>query len=454
MFGLTGRILFSFWLTLILVVLSLVIIFISQKSSDHDHHTMPPIKISETLTLKLVSEDYDQVRSWFSQQSPKDIRRLYIVKNGKEILNRSLPEVLERIDRKLSIDNPFIHKERRGYIFIGRQLLLPNSENVHILIKSPHRKPPLHHIIADQWLGVVLSAFIISGLISYLLALYIMKPISHFRKATQKLASGDLSIRVQDDIKRGRGEISLLAQDFDHMANKLDRTISSHKHLIQDISHELRSPVARLQLALELCKKRMNIPDDQVDIQRIEKECEQLNTIINTLLNLPAYELDPLLAFQNTVDLKELITQICLDLNFVHQDKPIHLNLPDSPIPLIEANEQLLRSAIENIFKNAQYYHQGSQAIDVNLTHQDNHLIITCSDNGPGVSTDKLAEIFKPFYRISEARERSSGGHGLGLAISKRSIELHGGVIKAKNNIPQGLIVSVTLPLKASPTKI
>ena len=250
-FGLTGRILFSFWLTLLLVVLSMVLIFIAQKD-EHTLQRMPPIQTAETLSLKLLSENYASVTNWFRTQSPRDKRRIFITNNGEEILNRPLPKPLFRINSNLSPTHPFIHHKRKGYVFVGRYLLLPDGHNVNMLIRNRDHKPPLHSIMADQWFVFVLAAILISGLISYLLALYIIKPITVLRKATQKLASGDLSIRVQDDMKGQHGEISLLAHDFDHMADRLEKTISSHKHLIQDISHELRSPVARLQLALEL----------------------------------------------------------------------------------------------------------------------------------------------------------------------------------------------------------
>ena len=445
-FGLTGRILFSFWMTLLLVVLAMVIIFISQKNNDDSLQRMPPIKTGETLTLKLLSEEYSHVREWFMQQAERDVRRIFVIKDSQEILQRRLPPPLQRINSHLSNDHPFIHRKREGFVYVGRHLLLPDSKRVNILFRSPDFRPPMHHIIAEQWLGFIISAILISGLISYLLALYIIKPIMLLRQATQKLASGDLSIRVQDDIKGRHGEVSLLAQDFDNMADKLERTISSHKHLIQDISHELRSPVARLQLALELSKKRLNISDDQVDIQRIEKECEQINTIINTLLNLPAYELEPSLAFMDEVNVSELLNDICNDLNYTNPHKPIVLQDETQAQHQLLANGQLLRSAIENVLKNAQYYHQGDQPIEVSLIYHHQSLEILCCDDGPGVDDAQLEEIFKPFYRISQARERSSGGYGLGLAISKRTIELHNGRIHATNRKPHGLCVSMTLP--------
>ena len=449
-FGLTGRILFSFWLTLVLVVLSMVLIFIAQKDNEHTMQSMPPIKTSETLTLKLLSKDYQDVAQWFKEQDPRDTHRIFVTNEGQEILARVLPRSLQRINDRLSSTHPFIHRKRQGQILVGRYLLLPDGHNVNILIRSRDHKPPMHSIVAEQWLGFVISAILISGLISYLLALYIIKPITVLRKATQKLASGDLSIRVQDDMKGRHGEISLLAHDFDHMADRLEKTISSHKHLIQDISHELRSPVARLQLALELCKKRLNIADDQIDIARIEKECEQLNAIINTLLNLPAYELDPSLAFQGNVNITQLLTHICDDLNFSHPTSQLALSINTTENLSLMANEQLLRSAIENVLKNAQYYHQGEKPIDVTIALEKNTIIIRCCDQGPGVSREKLEEIFKPFYRISEARERTSGGHGLGLAISKRAIELHNGKIFAQPQQPRGLCVVISLPYDPS----
>ena len=214
-FGLTGRILFSFWLTLILVVIATVLIFISQKDDEQYMHSMPPIKTSESLTLKLLSKDYHEVENWFRQQDPKDTRRIFVTNEGQEILSRPLPKNLQRINDRLSSTHPFIHRKRQGLILVGRYLLLPDGQNVNILIRSRDHKPPMHSIVADQWLGFVISAILISGLISYLLALYIIKPITVLRKATQKLASGDLSIRVQDDMKGQPGEISLLGPTFD-----------------------------------------------------------------------------------------------------------------------------------------------------------------------------------------------------------------------------------------------
>lgn len=443
--NLTGRILISFWGTLVIIIAFLAtLLFFEKENSDFKKH-VPQIKIHDQLIQKLLTEDYSEVATWFRQLPKKETRRIYIVNKQQEILNRSLPRLLNRIDRNLSTDRPFIHYKRFKHVAVGRIMHLPSGDQVRILIKG--HKSPHYHILKDEWLSITLLAIFISGLISYLLARFLSRPILHLRQATQDIAAGDLSIRVAKQVNPRHGDIFLLAKDFDQMAQKLEKTISSHKHLIQDISHELRSPVARLQLALELAKKRLDIEDNQPDIARIEKECDNINAIINTLLNLPAYELEPQLGMQDCVDVSELVRSICEDVNFTNTQAKVQCQTPQKPPAPIMANQQLLRSAIENVVKNALHYHDNERPIEVNLKVENDRIVFTCCDLGPGIPNEQLEQIFKPFYRISEARERASGGFGLGLAITKRAIELHGGSVEANNRQDKGLCVTIHLPL-------
>ena len=447
--GLTGRILITFWVTLFLVVSAMAVIFFIDRDEDK-FHKIPNIALIDELNNKLLSTPYNQVSRWFKQQDIHDRKRIFVLYQGKEILQRELPRPLRHIKRRLSKSQPFITRHVYGHLFIGRLLLLANGDHIKVFIrdKSGHRR--LHKIVAENLLAAVLSAMFISGLISYCLARYISKPILLLRQATQNFASGNLSSRVLPKLKKRQDEVYLLAQDFDAMAEKLQHSISSHKHLIQDISHELRSPVARLQLALELTKKHLNISDDQKDILRIEKECEQINSIINTLLNLPAYELDPALALQDSVDVEAFLSDVCEDINFAQGPSPIQFSSQLKQPVILTANHQLLRSAIENILKNAQHYHDASDPITLDIKQEGHQLIIECCDLGPGIEPDKLDDIFKPFYRLDQARARASGGHGLGLAISKRAVELHKGTIQAHNRNPMGLCICITLPLTAT----
>lgn len=446
--SLTSRILLSFWIIHILLVISISIIFLADRNYQEHQPELPHIEINDRLIILLLSKPFEDVQQWFKQQDKHHIQKIFVVYQGKEILHRQLPRPLQRISNNLSSTKPFIHSRRHEKVFIGRSIILPSGKRVNILLKARIKAPHFRAMLRDNIGFILLIAILISGMISYLLARNISNPILALREATRRLASGDLSARARPNIKKRFKEVSLLAEDFDNMAEKLDRTISSHKHLIQDISHELRSPVARLQLALELAKKRLDISDDQPDIKRIEKECEQINQIINTLLNLPAYELDPQLGLKDSIDVTELISAITDDLNYSHPDKKIRLINHAQSAPLFLSNQPLLRSAFENVFKNAQQYHEGDEAIVIEIQHKEGTLKITCCDNGPGTDEDALNDIFKPFYRADQSRTRESGGYGLGLAISKRAIELHQGKITAYNQAKGGMCLVITLPLE------
>jgi len=421
-----------------------IVFFIDR--NDNTLLKIPQIPLHDELTQKLINSPFHDVRKWYRDQDKHDQRNIYVVYRGREILHRELPRPLKFMSRRLSKSQPFLSHHKFNTAFFARLLLLPNGEKMSVFIRNKSTRQPLHRLVADNLIWVALITLAISGLISYLLAHFISKPILLLRQTTQNFASGDLSSRVLPKLKKRQDEVYLLGQDFDHMAEKLEHSISSHKHLIQDISHELRSPVARLQLALELTKKHLDISDDQPDILRIERECEQINSIINTLLNLPAYELDPQLALQDSVDVNEFLEAVCEDVNFANSQTPIHFESFLKEDVILQANSQLLRSAIENILKNAQLYHDASSPIELTLNKEGESLVVECCDKGPGISEDKLQDIFKPFYRIDAARDRASGGHGLGLAISKRAVELHRGHILAGNLEEGGLCIKIILP--------
>lgn len=451
--GLTARIMLNFWLTLVTFV-SIIAFILWVERDDEELLKSLHSPIFQELQTQLVNRPFVDVQNWFASLDEKQQRTIFVLYNRHEILNRPLPRLLNKLNGELSSSQPFVNRFRERRIFSARLIELPNRQTARLfLISKPPHIPPLHNVVRDHFVIILFFGLLLSALISFVLARHISQPITRLRQATQRLASGELDIRVSDSLKKSHGESYLLAQDFDKMAAQLERTISSHKHLIQDISHELRSPIARLQLALELAKKHLNITDDQKDIARIAKECEQLNSIITTLLDLPSFELDPMFALQDTVEIGALIESICEDLNFANPEKPIHFDNHLANKLTIQANGQLLRSAIENVLKNAQHYHQSEAHAQILLSieyamHESARVLqIRCCDNGPGVKPEQLQEIFKPFYRVSAARDRNSGGHGLGLAISQRAITLHNGHIEAQANPAGGLCVRIQLPM-------
>lgn len=450
--GLTARILLSIWLTLVLLVIAVVAV-LKLNTPNQQQLPMPPVQLHDELLLKLLNEPYAEVKRWFRKQPKSDVRRIFIVKNNNEILNRPLPKPLNRIRQRLSDQRPFIHERRQGRGMLARLFLLPSGEYIQLLIHARIGPPPLHHMILDNAAYLFALLILISGIISWLLTRYILKPIVELRRATQQIAQGNFSLKIAPKIQHS-GDIALLAQDFDKMSSAVERSLKSHKHLLHDISHELRSPITRLQLASELAKQAFASGESE-HFQRIDKEIEQIKDMITTLLNLPAYELEPHLALQDSIDLLELIETIRSDLRFQHQTIQTEIvnQLPSHLAKecIIHANSQLLHSAIENVLRNALNYHESNQPVTVMLKLVEKHdlefIEISICDQGPGVDSELLEEIFKPFYRTSSARDRASGGHGLGLAISKRAIELHGGYIEARNENPIGLCVTLSLPL-------
>jgi two-component system, OmpR family, sensor histidine kinase CpxA len=296
-------------------------------------------------------------------------------------------------------------------------------------------------------LGVVLRwsvSLLVSGLICYLLARYLTAPILRLREASQHLARGDLSTRAAGGMEGRRDELGSLVQDFNAMAARIEELVSGQRQLIYDISHELRSPLARLTVALDLARERKG-HDPAFD--HMEQDLERLNEMIGRLLTVARLDSSAIPVAMSPVDLTELVSQIArsADLELRKNDAAVQLTLP-GPV-LIHGNAELLHSAIENVVRNAIRYTGSGNPVEVSVTTQKpSTTIIVVRDHGRGVPESELANIFQPFYRIADDRNRESGGAGLGLAIAGRVIRIHGGTIRARNAQPHGLEVEIRLP--------
>ena len=282
-----------------------------------------------------------------------------------------------------------------------------------------------------------------SILLCYLLAAYLTSPIRKLREATQKLADGDLKTRVAQKVGRRRDELADLARDFDDMAERIESLVTSQQRLNSDISHELRSPLARLNVALEIAKQK-STPETASLLDRIETESHRLNEMISRLLILAKLESGSELVEPVRVDLTELVRDVAEDADFEAQAKGRSVRISSDQPCTVMGSENLLRSAIENVLRNAVRYTAEGTAVDVSLVGQNGHSVLQVSDHGGGVPEDELANLFRPFYRVGEARTRKTGGIGLGLAIAERAIKAHKGTIAARNT-GDGLMVEIRL---------
>ncbi len=289
------------------------------------------------------------------------------------------------------------------------------------------------------------SALIVSAGICYLLTRYLTGPVLRLRAAARRLAEGDLSARA-DDRRPRRDEIGELVRDFNFMAGRVEALVTSQRQLISDISHELRSPLARVNATLGLARQRIG-QNELFD--RMERDTERLNEMIGRILTVARLDMTTTSPEMRRTDLNALVSDIVADAQWEASERNCRVDLVSDGDCVAEANPDLLRSAVENVIRNAVRYTAPGTAVEVHVEcrHGDSGAaaVIRVSDRGPGVPAAELSNIFRPFYRVADARDRQSGGVGLGLAIAERVARIHGGSVRAENRAGGGLEVVLTV---------
>ncbi len=286
-------------------------------------------------------------------------------------------------------------------------------------------------------LGILLAAWFV--------AWWLIRPIRQLRSTTAAMAQGSLSARVPEKLARRRDELGQLAEEFNAMASRVQKLVETKERLLRDVSHELRSPLARLEVALEMARTDDDHPGKREKaLQRIALESSRLDTLLEQVLTLARLEQGETELQRAPTDLVSLLEECAADLELT-SPVPIKVTAPAELI--IDADALLLRSAVENLLRNAQHYTATGTTVHANLSQEQDSITLRVSDHGPGVPEDMLEAIFQPFVRTSSARDRNSGGHGIGLAIVARACQAHGGTVSARNLEHGGLEVSARLPI-------
>jgi signal transduction histidine kinase len=371
--------------------------------------------------------------------------------SGHELSGRSVPpgasELLARVAESRDLEFNFAGPGT----LVARPVVSAKGQRYIYIAHIP--RPPFQSLWQTQAIRLLII-LVIGGIFCYWLARYVTTPLFKLRTTTNQLAEGHLGARVSTNLSKRRDEVGDLGRDFNTMAERLESMVKAQQRLLGDISHELRSPLARLGVALGLARQRSGAEANGA-LDRIERESDNLNEMISQLLTLTRLESGTDGRKRSEVDLDALVREVSEDADFEARSLNRSVQVVASDKCSIDGVEELLRSAVENVVRNAVRFTPEGTAVEVALRKQngsrDNFAVISVRDRGNGVPAESLEKIFRPFYRTEDARDRQSGGGtGLGLAITERAVRMHGGTVQAVNAAEGGLAVEMRFHLPSS----
>jgi two-component system, OmpR family, sensor kinase len=457
MHSLFSRIFLLFWFAMALIVGSAVITTFTIAARDYE---APEIQRRPSVAIQasdiLARGGIGALRNWLdANKNAMGDHDLFIVgPDGQDILGRHLPEPaarrLEFVNRESGAGLEPRGSGPPGNFRPSRaapQIVAADGSTYTVLLVP--RRPSIFGALSLPAISLTIFciALTVSALASWWLADHLATPIRRIQEGARALASENLEVRVSAGLEGRKDELAVLARDFDAMADQLRANRAATTQLLRDISHELRSPLARMRVAVGLA--RQPPADFARQLDRLEKEIERLDSMISQVLKLARLQGTDAMSKRESFDLDELIDDVVRDANFEGAMKHCRVEIQSTAGAAILGNRELLRSAIENVLRNAVRYSPGNSSVTVSVIRIEGGLQILIRDQGPGVPAADLERIFEPFYRVAEARERDSGGEGIGLAITAQVMKAHGGSAKADNAQGGGFEIRLNLPATA-----
>ena len=444
------RIFLSFWLAQALFVVLAIIVTLAFRPRTTTWEGLRTTALNDAVTLYEESGQ-PQLRQYLDNlESTQHVRAFLFDEKGIEVSGRPAPDWAIRI----ATGGP--RMPRDGFVIPAPPIQRDSrasSDGKHRYTLVLGLPPGPRVFFGPRGMPVpgLIIAIISSGLVCYFLSWYLTKPIVRLRAATRQLAAGDLTARSGAPASTRRDEVAGLMRDFDAMAERLETLLKAQSRLLNDISHELRSPLARLNVALGLARQRSSGENTDM-MERIELEASRLNELIGRILTLARLEDGEQTVPHTPVPLDELVLNVAEDAEFEAQARHCHVHtvIPEGDWG-VRGNASLLHSAVENVVRNAIRYTQERTSVEIELSSEQGtqgaEAVLKVNDCGSGVPPQALEKLFEPFYRLDDARERQTGGVGLGLAITERAVRFHGGRVAARNRPEGGLQIVIRLPL-------
>ncbi|KOO02626.1 envelope stress sensor histidine kinase CpxA [Vibrio nereis] len=450
--SLYGRIFAIFWFTMFLVLLAVLALPHLDPRKARD---IPPEHFQRMLEAKKnIEQRYknstDLGRIIFEleggNRSHRDGRPRYFLTDveGNILTTRSPKDFKLKALRNFvtTIDGPESPKQKLygRYLVAGPLPIVLANQDLLIYVGFKWNEPPPFLLrMFDRPFQLLLAVMLVSTPLLLWLAWALSQPARKLERAAQRVAKGEFA--VDPELEKGTSEFRQAGASFNQMVEAVNQMISGQQRLLSDISHELRSPLTRLRMATALATRKQG---ESPELTRIDTEAQRLEKMISELLELSRMQVDNHISREEQ-PIASLWEAILSDAQFEAEQMQKTLTYNEIPERKISGNPKLLMSALDNIVRNAIYY--GEDVIQITMTEYDDHLLITVDDNGDGVPEDELEAIFRPFYRVSTARDRHSGGTGLGMTITESAVRQHSGTIKAKRSALGGLCVEVILPL-------
>ena len=453
--GVFLKILLWFWTSLVLVALALGLAITATT-------TPVEVRVSRFSESVLTSHAHEAV-AVLDRGGPRKLARfldelerttrihaVLLDPDGYDASGRTVPPKAVAMVAARALASGQTEMEADGHTAVKARAVTVSGERRYVLVAAVPigLMRLLHDGLYAQGLRL-LAVLLTAAAACYGLARYVVRPLATLRAATRALAKGDLSVRVGSTMGRRTDEFMELGRDFDRMAERLDALVTAERRLLRDISHELRSPLARLNVALGLARQQGG--EDQAVLDRIEREAERLNALIAQLLMLAWLESGTAAPALKLVDLADIVREVVEDAAFEAKSRGRGVEVAETCDAVMLGDPELLHSAVENVVRNAVRHTSEGTAVAVGM-RRDAHaaparIRIWVRDHGGGVPDAALPYIFQPFYRVGDARDRGTGGVGLGLTIVHRTIQLHGGTVSAVNAPGGGLLVELGLPV-------